>query len=217
MRVQLRRLPQNTATTGAGGAQNNPANGENLRNEAPGLRERIPYVINRHDNPRNPDDQNEARRKRLAEIRNRHQRQIDANWRKDGQYARMAGFRTIEQRLLRQRDIMERALILNRENRRNQQNREQQPAVPKLEEDPSTSGSGGGRGRDFFVNLIENPNFALRCKINPFDLEEAILNAFKNLPDFYSEDALIQIQDRIMNAVFNPNINNLVTLNINSR
>ena len=212
MRVQLRRLPQNTA---AGGAQNNPANGENLRNEAPGLRERIPYVINRHDNPRNPDDQNEARRKRLAEIRNRHQRQIDANWRKERQYARMAGFRTIEQRLLRQRDVMERALILNRENRRNQQNREQQPAVPKLEEDPGTSG--GGRGRDFFVNLIENPNFALRCKINPFDLEEAILNAFKNLPDFYSEDALIQIQDRIMNAVFNPNINNLVTLNINSR
>ena len=212
MRVQLRRLPQNTATTGAGGVQNNPANGENLRNEAPGLRERIPYVINRHDNPRNPDDQNEARRKRLAEIRNRHQRQIDAKWRNDRQ--------NIEQRMQRcKRDLdkMNRALILNRENRRNQQNREQQPAVPKLEEDPSTSGSGGGRGRDFFVNLIENPNFALRCKINPFDLEEAILNAFKNLPDFYNEDALIQIQDRIMNAVFNPNINNLVTLNINSR
>ena len=212
MRVQLRRLPQNTAATGAGGAQNNPANGENLRNEAPGLRERIPYVINRNGNPRNPDDQNEARRKRLAEIRNRHQRQLDANWRKDRQniVQRM-------QRCKRDLDKMNRALILNRENRRNQQNREQQPAVPKLEEDPSTSGSGGGRGRDFFVNLIENPNFALRCKINPCDLEEAILNAFKNLPDFYNEDALIQIQDRIMNAVFNPNINNLVTLNINSR
>ena len=212
MRVQLRRLPQNTAATGAGGAQNNPANGENLRNEAPGLRERIPYVINRNGNPRNPDDQNEARRKRLAEIRNRHQRQIDANWRKDRQniVQRM-------QRCKRDLDKMNRALIINRENRRNQQNRLQQPAVPKLEEDPSTSGSGGGRGRDFFVNLIENPNFALRCKINPFDLEEAILNAFKNLPDFYNEDALIQIQDRIMNAVFNPNINNLVTLNINSR
>ena len=214
MRVQLRRLPQNTAATGAGAAPNNPANGENLRNEAPGLRERIPYVINRNGNPRNPDDQNEARRKRLAEIRNRHQRQIDANWRKDRQ--------NIVQRMQRcKRDLdnavdkMNRALIINRENRRNQQNRLQQPAVPKLEEDPSTSGS--GRGRDFFVNLIENPNFALRCKINPFDLEEAILNAFKNLPDFYSEDALIQIQDRIMNAVFNPNINNLVTLNINSR
>ena len=212
MRVQLRRLPQNTAATGAGGAQNNPANGENLRNEAPGLRERIPYVINRNGNPRNPDDQNEARRKRLAEIRNRHQRQLDANWRKDRQniVQRM-------QRCKRDLDKMNRALIINRENRRNQQNRLQQPAVPKLEEDPSTSGSGGGRGRDFFVNLIENPNFALRCKINPFDLEEAILNAFKNLPDFYNEDALIQIQDRIMNAVFNPNINNLVTLNINSR
>ena len=212
MRVQLRRLPQNTAATGAGGAQNNPANGENLRNEAPGLRERIPYVINRNGNPRNPDDQNEARRKRLAEIRNRHQRQIDANWRKDRQniVQRM-------QRCKRDLDKMNRALIINRENRRNQQNRLQQPAVPKLEEDPSTSRSGGGRGRDFFVNLIENPNFALRCKINPFDLEEAILNAFKNLPDFYSEDALIQIQDRIMNAVFNPSINNLVTLNINSR
>ena len=212
MRVQLRRLPQNTAATGAGGAQNNPANGENLRNEAAGLRERIPYVINRNGNPRNPDDQNEARRKRLAEIRNRHQRQIDANWRKDRQniVQRM-------QRCKRDLDKMNRALIINRENRRNQQNRLQQPAVPKLEEDPSTSRSGGGRGRDFFVNLIENPNFALRCKINPFDLEEAILNAFKNLPDFYSEDALIQIQDRIMNAVFNPNINNLVTLNINSR
>ena len=130
MRVQLRRLPQNTAATGAGGAQNNPANGENLRNEAPGLRERIPYVINRHDNPRNPDDQNEARRKRLAEIRNRRQRQIDAKWRNDRQ--------NIEQRMQRcKRDLdkMNRALILNRENRRNQQNREQQPAVPKLEED----------------------------------------------------------------------------------
>ena len=212
MRVQLRRLPQNTAATGAGGAQNNPANDENLRNEAPGLRERIPYVINRNGNPRNPDDQNEARRKRLAEIRNRHQRQIDANWRKDRQniVQRM-------QRCKRDLDKMNRALIINRENRRNQQNRLLQPAVPKLEEDPSNSGSGGGRGRDFFVNLIENPNFALRCKINPFDLEEAILNAFKNLPDFYNEDALIQIQDRIMNAVFNPSINNLVTLNINSR
>ena len=212
MRVQLRRLPQNTAATGAGGAQNNPANDENLRNEAPGLRERIPYVINRNGNPRNPDDQNEARRKRLAEIRNRHQRQIDANWRKDRQniVQRM-------QRCKRDLDKMNRALIINRENRRNQQNRLLQPAVPKLEEDPSTSRSGGGRGRDFFVNLIENPNFALRCKINPFDLEEAILNAFKNLPDFYNEDALIQIQDRIMNAVFNPSINNLVTLNINSR
>ena len=97
-------------------------------------------------------------------------------------------------------------------------NEQQQPAAdPKPEEEnPECSGS-GGRGTDFFVNLIDNPNFVQRCKINPFDLEEAILNAFKNLPDFYNEDALIQIQDRIMNAVFNPSINNLVTLNINSR
>ena len=172
-------------------------------------RQMLANVRNLDDgNPRNPDDQNQngGRRDAMLELLNR-QRQMLANLR--NQDARRGQF------------LANLNIRLNRLNRRipcnlhnNHQNREQ-PADPNPPEENQRDCS--GRGSDFFANLFENPNFLQRCKINPGDLEDAILNAFKNLPDFYSENALIQIQERIMNAVFNPSINNLVTLNINSR
>ena len=67
---------------------------------------------------------------------------------------------------------------------------ENTPKKPRPSGDDSTP----DRGMAFFIHLIENQAFSERCKILSTDLEDAILNAFKNLPDFYPERYLIQIQ-----------------------
>ena len=71
---------------------------------------------------------------------------------------------------------------------------ENTPKKPRPSGDDSTP----DRGMAFYIHLIENQEFSERCKILDSDLEDAILNAFKNLPDFYPERYLIQIQVMIL-------------------
>ena len=67
---------------------------------------------------------------------------------------------------------------------------ENTPKKPRPSGDDSTP----DRGMAFYLHLIENQAFSERCKILSTDLEDAILNAFENLPAFYPVKYLIQIQ-----------------------